>query len=77
MTVYKSESLADCCEHGATLQIDRSGWLINSYDTHTIEKLYQHSLTLSWSDPNHREVERQTVSGITNPPPATTTPAQR
>ena len=63
--------------HGATLQIDRSGWLTNSYDTHTTDKLYQHSLTLSGSDPSHREVGRQTASGVTNPPPATPTPAQR
>jgi hypothetical protein len=35
LIVYKS--LADCCQHGATLQIDRSGWLIDSYDTRTTD----------------------------------------
>ena len=74
LTVYKS--LIDCCQHGATLQLDRSGWLIDSYDTRTTDKLYYHYLTLSGSDPNHREVGRQTTSGITNLAPATPTPAQ-
>ena len=62
-----------CCQHGATLQIDRSGWLIDSYDTRTTDKLYRNSLTLSGSGPSHREVGRQTVSDITTPPPATYT----
>ena len=58
LTVYMTlhKSLADCRQHGATLQIDQSVWLVNSYDTRTTVKLYQHSLTLSGSDPNHREV---------------------
>ena len=34
------KSLTDCCQHHATLQIDRSGWLIDSYDTRTTDKLY-------------------------------------
>ena len=47
--------------------------IIDSYDTRTTDRLYRHSLTLSGSDPSHREVGRQTVSDITNPPPATPT----
>ena len=59
--------------YGATLQIDRSGWLIDSYDTRTTDKLYYYYLTLSGSDPSHREVGRQTVSG-TDHKPATDPP---
>ena len=73
LSVYKS--LADCFQHDATLQIDRSGWLISPTTRATrallsADKLYQHSLTLSGYDPSHREVGRQTVSatGATNTP---------
>ena len=47
------------------------------YDTRTIDKQNQHSFILSGhgSDPSHREMGRQTVSSITNPPPATPTTA--
>ena len=49
LIVYRS--LADCCQHVATLQIGRSGWLNDSYDTRTTDKLYYHYLTLSGSTP--------------------------
>ena len=61
----------------ATLQIDREWGLTSSCDTRTDAKLRDNYLSMSGSDPNHREVGRQTVSCITCPPPATRHPHNR
>ena len=54
----------------ATLQIDRKGGLTSSCDTRTDANLRDNYLSMSGSDPSHREVGRQTVSCITCPPPS-------
>ena len=73
LTVYKPPT--DYCRCDATLQIDREWGLTSSCDTRTDANLRDNYLSMSGSDPSHREVGRQTVSCITCPPPATRTPA--
>ena len=68
LTVYKPPT--DYCRCDATLQIDREWGLASSCDTRTDANLRDNYLSMSGSDPNHREVGRQTVSCITCPPPA-------
>ena len=75
LTVYKPPT--DYCRCDATLQIDQEWGLTSSCDTRTDASLRDSYLSMSGSDPCHREVERQTVSCITCPPPTTRTPAQR
>ena len=65
------------CRCDATMQIDRERGLTSSCDTRTDANLRDNYLSMSGSDPSHREVGRQTVSCITCPPPAIRTPAQR
>ena len=72
LTVYKPP--ADYCRCDATLQIVREWGLTSSCDTRTDANLRDNYLTMSGSDPNHREVGRQTVSCTTCPPPTTRHP---
>ena len=66
LTVYKPPT--DHCRCDATLQIDREWGLTSSCDTCTDANLRDNYLTMSGSDPNHRDVGRQTVSCTTCPP---------
>ena len=65
LTVYKEPT--DYCRCDATLQIDRESlWgLTRSCDTRTDANLRDNYLSMSGSDPSHREVGRQTVSCTT------------
>ena len=60
LTVYKPPT--DYCRCDATLQIDREWGLTSSCDTRTDANLRDNYLSVSGSDPSHREVELQTVS---------------
>ena len=74
LTVYKPPT--DCCRCDTTLQIDREWGLTSSHDTRTDANLRDNYLSMSGSDPSHREVGRPSHALHAHQPPPAHPPAR-